>query len=744
MSTVEFDNIGKFEIRRKIGSGASGDVYEAFDTGLKRLVALKIQFARLAADPQMREMFVSEASKAAHLEHPNIVKVFDSGQFHDRPYFVMEYLPERSLKRLLREEGNLDPAQALNISLQIARALTFAHAQIEGFIHRDIKPDNILFDQHGIPKVTDFGIARGSAGSSQNVTIGYGPVGTPEYMAPEQIDAKSRPESDWYSLGIVLYELLTGKPPFTGDNPIEIFQKHLKEEVPAGPLAAHRVHRDIKKLILDLLEKDPKKRVFKGTELESRIERLLETLYPSFKPATRTVRPLPVDGKKREGRNPALVGALVSVAAALVIAGVAVLAFGIRDKKTAPLAGTWIGQDSSSGIALKLTIDGNGVAAASVGSQQGREYSYRLESDSTPYVAVFFAEDDTCKTQIALVNPDTIRLKSYGKLLWPTLQSGRSGITSFLLNRELSKPPRELTQDKKPSDTAQPAAEKDRPSNGRPPVSDSSITSPKTPTKPESPTTQTPTPVQPNGKQPVKDSVESDPPRESPVTEPPPPVASPPPVSTAPSVKNMSLIRKGSFIRGDDRGFGEDNEQGSLSDSVEVERLMLDEKEVSQAQYRAIMGDNPSKTVGDELPVTNISWNDAKRYCEKIGKRLPTEVEWEYAAKTSAEPVDGRHARYPWGEQISSSRAVYNTSGPSQVGGRRQGSHGLYDMSGNVAEWCEDTYTTKPTENGQAVSGQKTVKGGSYRSNAGQLRSAAREGRASDRGYDDVGCRCAY
>src|SRR5213082_3196148 len=214
---------GRYRIVRKLGTGGMANVYLAEDEVLGRRVAIKILNDRHAGDDQFVERFRREAKNAASLSHPNIVSIYDRGEAEGTYYIAMEYLDGRSLKELILSRGDAPIAVVVEYARQILSALRLAHRH--GIVHRDIKPHNVLVDGEGRVKVTDFGIAR--AGASQMTEAGS-IVGTAQYLSPEQArggDVDQR--SDLYSLGVVLYELLTGKTPFDGETPVEIAMKHL-------------------------------------------------------------------------------------------------------------------------------------------------------------------------------------------------------------------------------------------------------------------------------------------------------------------------------------------------------------------------------------------------------------------------------------------------------------------------------------------------------------------------------------
>src|SRR3954471_24375859 len=207
----------RYEVLRRIARGGMAEVFLARDLLLDRPVALKVLFREFAVDPSFVERFRREAQSAANLSHPNIVGVYDSGESNGTYFIVMEYIEGRSLAQIIRDDGPLSPDRAADVATDVAAALGFAHRN--GVVHRDVKPGNVLLTPSGQVKVTDFGIAR--AEQAEDLTKTGSVMGTATYFSPEQAQGQRLDgRADVYSLGVVLYEMLTGTPPFVADNPV--------------------------------------------------------------------------------------------------------------------------------------------------------------------------------------------------------------------------------------------------------------------------------------------------------------------------------------------------------------------------------------------------------------------------------------------------------------------------------------------------------------------------------------------
>jgi eukaryotic-like serine/threonine-protein kinase len=286
----------RYEIQRGIARGGMAQVYLARDQLLDRPVAIKVLFPEFARDPSFVERFRREAQAAANLNHPNIVGIYDWGQERGTYFIVMEYVEGRSLRDLIRAQGALPPAQVAEIGAEIAGALAFAHRS--GVVHRDVKPGNVLMTAAGRVKVTDFGIARATQGNGGEALTQTGAVmGTATYFSPEQ--AQGLPvdgRSDVYSLGVVLFEMLTGEPPFSGDTPVAVAYKHVREAAPHPSDRVLDVPPDLDKIVVAAMEKDLDARYQSADDLRDDLVRFGRGKPPTAAPVTAAIAEVPTGG----------------------------------------------------------------------------------------------------------------------------------------------------------------------------------------------------------------------------------------------------------------------------------------------------------------------------------------------------------------------------------------------------------------------------------------------------------------
>src|SRR3954447_8573990 len=256
---------GRYRVEAPIAHGGMASVYTALDTRLDRIVALKVMHPSLAREKGFVERFNREAKAAARLSHPNVVSVYDQGEDGGNVFLTMEYVEGRTLRDLLREHERLTPAQALSIIEPVVSALSAAHSA--GLVHRDVKPENVLLADDGRIKVADFGLARAVAAADHTNTTNV-LIGTVAYLAPEQVErgiADAR--SDVYAVGVMLYEMLVGKPPYDGETAWAVASRHVHEDVPAPSTVIGDLPKEVDDLVVQTTSRDPADRPADGREL---------------------------------------------------------------------------------------------------------------------------------------------------------------------------------------------------------------------------------------------------------------------------------------------------------------------------------------------------------------------------------------------------------------------------------------------------------------------------------------------
>jgi eukaryotic-like serine/threonine-protein kinase len=635
-------SLGRYRILEQLGEGGMATVYRGYDTRLERDVAIKVirvdQFSPASLE-RVLARFEREAKSLARLSHPNIVKVHDFGEHEGSPYLVLEYVPGRTLKEKV---GTPMPwQQAIHLLLPVAQALAYAHEH--GIIHRDVKPSNILLTEKGQPMLSDFGVAKILEGEETTFLTGTGMgIGTPEYMAPEQWTGQTVPASDIYALGVVVYELVTGRKPYTADTPAAILLKQATEPLPRPKGLVPDLPDAVEKVLLKALAKHPEDR------------------YESMDLLASTVAGLFSD----RGTPP-------------------------RPVRVAP-----------SDLDTDLTI---GQMAAKPAPEPAQKNQVPFPVGSTQMGG---------------------QRKVSPRLLWPLV-----GLAGLLVLAGL--------------------------------VYQGSLD--------RTTTTESPTAVTPLiGRTPSP----------LPTTTVHTTTATNPPEFIDSQGMPMRVVPAGNFLMGappeDHEAKGDEGPQRSIN----LDAFAIDQTEVSVAMYLRCVaagicklntpssGTVPSDYYSDpvyaDYPVVDVTWLDASRYCEWIDKRLPTEAEWEKAARGAEGLI------FPWGNEWDPNSLNFcdaNCLGDyrdptfddgyadrSPAGNYPAGAspYGLLDMAGNVWEWVADWYSESyyrdpATENppGPASGSERVVRGGGYDSRGTNVRASKRLHHLPAFYSGSLGFRCA-
>jgi predicted Ser/Thr protein kinase len=331
----------RYELEEVVGTGGMSSVYRAHDRLLERDVALKVLHDQFGEDGEHVERFRHEARAVAGLSHPNIVTVIDRGEQDGRQFIVFEYVAGENLKDLIEREAPVPEHEAVALGLQIARALAFAHEH--GLVHRDVKPQNVLLTQEGEPKVTDFGIARSldvHEGITQTGTV----LGTSDYIAPEQArGSRASVQTDIYSLGVVLYELLTGELPFRGENFVAVAMRHINDPVPSVRASRPDVSPRLDAAIQKAMAKEPRQRFSSMEAFAAELEACLaQPAANGTGPGDETLVVAPAPAKKQRGRRadrppvgrPTVWPLILLLAGLAILGGIFAIAFAVTGSPT--------------------------------------------------------------------------------------------------------------------------------------------------------------------------------------------------------------------------------------------------------------------------------------------------------------------------------------------------------------------------------------------------------------------------
>lgn len=661
---------GRYQIEALLGQGGMSAVYRATDPNLRRTVAVKLIHPHLSDDPEFVRRFELEAAAVAQLRHPNIIQVYDFNHDAEVYYMVLEYVAGETLQsrlRTLHAAGQrLGLGEAAQIMATVCDAVEYAHRR--GMIHRDLKPANVMLEPQGQPILMDFGVAKIVGGQQHTATGAI--VGTVAYMSPEQIrGSKVDERADLYSLGIMLYEMTAGRPPFEGDSAMTVMFKHVNEPPPDIQQYNAALPLEFKDIIFKALEKDPARRYQTAAEMarDLRALRLLQTAVTPPGPATEVSAPAETQG-------------------------------------------------------------GGGVAAAMSQREQVRPPDKKTVI--TP-PAVSTAES---------VPPARAGGVPRGLLIGGAVLIGVIFVglllVGFLRNRSQNAARVTATARAVAVVTTEPAATPALATATRVPPTAFLPTLP--PTQPPQPTVAAASPTRP-----------------APTPAPATPTRVPP--TPPPPPEGMLPIPAGSFNMGSDQGAADERPVHPVT----LRPFFLDQHEVTNAQYSACVEAGQCSAPAARgsytraayfsapdfaaFPVLQVTWEQAVAFCGFVGKRLPSEAEWEYAAR------GGTDRRFPWGNEFDPARVPATVRDTVAVGTLDNASpFGVLDMAGNVNEWVADWYARvyNPLPDvdplGPDRGTRRVYRGGSFDNRDGAFYTTTRRYNQFPAYHDvDIGFRCA-
>ena len=658
MSDFTIPQMDRYHIIEQLGEGGMATVYKAHDDRLQREVAIKF-IRRGAVPPELLETvlkrFEREAMSLAKLTHPNIVPVIDYGEHDGLPYLVMVYLQGGTLRT--KTGHPILYSQAARWLAPIARALDYAHRR--NLIHRDVKPGNILFTEDGEPMLTDFGIAKILDVETSTSLTGTGVgIGTPKYMAPEQWMGKVLPQTDQYSLGVVFFELVTGKPPYDADSTTAILIKQTTEPLPHPKEFVPDLPDEVEQVLFKALAKDPAERYPDMGRFAAVLEALKELRKEEVQEETIMAPGAGVEQPQTQGQGQ-------------VSEELAILPVADTVTKITPPPGMK--------VAASTSLPSSLVAGGMDG--EGPRVDVAQERISQPLTS---SAEDLAQQGLTIGMP----LLLGGMAILGILVVAIIGVFIFgsrLLPQKSSEITTEQAVVATPTIVKQAAIATQLP--------------PETPFLAGTPIL-TGTPLQTEALTLGIGSTQ---------------------VSSVDSM-DMVYVPAGDFLMGSNDGADDEKPQ----QKVNLDAFWIDKTEVINAMYARCLQAGACKSTAsgrtilsgfENYPVVVDNWEMAQAYCEWAGRRLPTEVEWEKAARGT----DGRTS--PWGEGIKCENANYvNCTGKVQPVGSYPSyasPYGALDMAGNVWEWVADLYPE---------SSEHIIKGGDWQVLAWGMRSALRGG----------------
>ena len=701
----EAQMLGDFALVRKLGQGGMGAVYEAVQVKLDRKVALKVLPDKFISDPVFLERFQREAKAAAAINHPNIIQVYDIGEHEGTHFFAMELVDGESVQDRLDREGKLPVREAIDIVQQVAEGLR--RAQEQSIIHRDIKPDNIMLTSRGEAKLADLGLAKSTEAESGLTQTGSA-MGTVYYMAPEQAEDASRADhrSDIYALGITLLHMVTGKRPFSEGSAYNILFAHVQKPLPSAAELGTELPDAVETMIRKMCAKDPNER-------HQDYDALLSDLKKARKVARRKGKQTTDHRPQTTDQKPETEGEQANVQRS-------------TSNAQRPTQKPEDGGEKTGKLREAPTIP----------QAQGRRVARLREKQKSKSPVLVVAG---IAAVLLLGVGIFFALRSPRGTALPSRDPSPSDRGTALPSRDPSPPDR---------GTALPS--RDSPSSGLPSFLSSAFEVPKGP----------------------KDAY-GNPIRQGSDKE----TGMPLEIRHKQTGMHFVFIPPGEFLMGspdEEKGRRSDGREGPVHKVRLTKPFYLGKYEVTQAEWRAAMGGNPSRFQHDRNPVEQVSWSDCQGFLKKLNESvgsahfsesseerakarttnltfaLPTEAQWEYACRA------GTQTRFYFGDDPDYEQLVeYAWFGANSadkthpVGEKKPNPWGLYDLSGNVWEWCQDRSGAYPGSEVQDPSGsteseRRVIRGSSWYDAGSGCRSAYRYGNTPDyRLNGRLGCRVA-
>jgi len=717
---------GRYKIESLLGQGGMSAVYKATDPNLRRAVAVKLIHPHLSSDDEFVRRFEQEAAAVAQLRHQNIIQVYDFNHDSNVYYMVLEFIPGQTLQdklKALNKSGDLLPLEeTINIMAKVCDAVAYAHDK--KMIHRDLKPANVMLNPNGQPILMDFGVAK-MMGTAQHTATGA-IIGTAKYMSPEQAQG-DRPDerTDIYSLGVMLYEMAAGVPPFEGESTVAILMKHVSQQPPN----IRNIKVDIPDDMANIIEKALAKNRGERHQTASDLAAALRAVDPSAKPSAPAAIPVVAPAAAPEADPDATI------------------------MQSAAMSGTAVAPPAPPPSPVPSPVPAS--VPASVPAKQGGMPMWMIGAAAVVVILLlgiiaifaFSGGGDGSAEDEAIPAPATEESVAAVVEDEPTFTPAPPVPTEEIIKEDPTSTPKP-----EPTDTPVPPASKEEAIPTEEPVVEEPTNTPEP--EPTIPPTAEPT---------------EEPPPEPPSPEPPAP-QDPEPQEQAPLPAGMVSVPAGSFTMGSNSG--QPDEQPAHP--VLMGGFFIDKFEVTNNEYRRCVADGactPANSVFSftranyrddpqfgNFPVVSVTWDQAQAYCRFDNKRLPTEAEWEYAARGSD------NLTFPWGNSFDPNLSAAG-SGDTQPVGSFPGASSPFDaldMAGNAAEWVSDVYdanfyATSPPLNPENSSGggndenkdddeaaARIFRGGSFANPDGAFYTTSRRYTNSQNFSEvDVGFRCA-